>query len=546
MSGGQVLRETKNRKRRFIVPATLSVAIAMGFSVIGCGSNPSQAGNSANGANGQTAQSNLATLTVAMASDEGTLDPSVTMDNAAWKITYPCYERLVEYDGANSTVKPSLATSWIVSPDGKTWTFVLKSGDKFSDGTPVDANAVKFSFDRMLKVNKGPAGDFTELKEVKVIDPTHVVFELNTPFPAFLSSLAANYASIIDPKVMDNQTGGDMAQGYLASHTMGSGPYQLADWKKGQYLELKANPSYDGAKPALATVYFNIIGDPSTQRLELEKGQIDIAEGIPSDQIKNMTSDKGINILNQPSMLVDYMYINSSKGNKVLQNKQVRQAISYAIDYKGIIQSSQSGFATQMRGPIPKGLWGYDGSLMQYTNDVNTAKGLLATAHATNPTLTLLYSDHESWWPTEALAIQSNLAQIGITVKLQQVQYATEREMLDKGQFDLALGVWSPDYADPYMFMNFWFDSQNFGLAGNRAFYSNPKVDSLIRQAASITDQAQRTKLYDEAQKIVVDESPYAYLYQTNYLLPIRNNVQGFIYNPMLEGIYNLSQMTKS
>lgn len=508
----------------------------------GCGSNPS----AENGTGGENQAADTSTLTVAMPSDVGTLDPAVTMDNAAWKITYPCYERLVQYDGADTKVKPALATSWQVSDDGKTWTFTLRSGDKFPDGTPVDANAVKFTFDRLLKINKGPAGDFDALQEVKVLDPTHVQFVLKTPFPAFLSSLAANYASIVNPKVMDHQQNGDMGQAYLADHTMGSGPYQLTEWKKGQYLLLTANPSYQGPRPKLAKVYFRIVSDASAERLQLEKGEIDIAEGIPADQLKRLSSKPGITIINQPSMLVDYVYLNTSKGHPALKNKLVRQAISYAIDYQGIINSSQSGYATQMRGPVPKGLWGHDESLPQYSYDVNKAKELLAQSGVQNVTLTLLYSDHMPWWPSEALAIQNNLKQIGINVKLQQVEYATEREMIDKGQFDLALGIWSPDYADPYMFMNFWFDSKNFGLAGNRAFYSNPQVDRLIREAASINDQNKRTQLYVEAQKIVIDEAPYVYLYQKNYLLPMRSNVKGFIYNPMLEQIYNLADMSKS
>lgn len=533
----------KGTKRSRKLGIVVGVATVMGLLLTGCGTNPTSTGN---GTGSGGAVNPNSTLTVAMASDEGTLDPGVSMDNAAWKITYPCYERLVQYDGANTTVKPALASSWVTSEDGKTWTFTLGSGDKFPDGTPVDAAAVKFTFDRLLKINQGPAGDFTELKSVTVVDPTHVQFDLNTSFPAFLSTLAANYSSIVDPKVMDHQENGDMGQSYLASHTMGSGPYQLSAWNKGQNLELTTNKSYNGEQPSLKTVYFNIIGDASAERLQLEKGQIDVAEGIPADQIKNMMTDTGITVLNKPSMLVDYVYVNSTKGNKVLQNKLVRQAISYAIDYKGIIQSSQSGYATQMRGPIPSGLWGHDDSVMQYSYNVNQAKQLMAESGVQNPTLTLLVSNHEAWWPSEALAIQSNLAQIGITVKLQQVEYATERDMLGKGQFDLSLGVWSPDYADPYMFMNFWFDSQNGGLTGNRAFYSNPQVDSLIRQAASLNDQAQRTELYDQAQKIVVSDAPYVYLYQTNYLLPIRSNVQGFVYNPMLQGIYNLTQMSKS
>jgi peptide/nickel transport system substrate-binding protein len=519
------------------------LAVAGAFLLAGCGSNPASAG-SGTSPSGQA--DDKTTLTVAMPADEDTLDPAVTMDNAAWKITYPCYERLVKYKGAETTVEPDLATDWKVSDGGKVWTFTLKEGHKFPDGTPVDANAVKFTFDRLLKINKGPAGDFTELKEVKVLDPTHVQFVLKTPFPAFLSSLAANYASIVDPKVMDHEQNGDMGQAWLSEHTMGSGPYQLAEWKKGQYLLLTANDSYSGPKPALKKVYFKIIGDASAERLQLEKGAIDIAEGIPADQLKSLSSEPGITLINKPSMLVDYVYINCTKGNPALQNKLVRQAISYAIDYKGIMDSSQSGYATQMRGPIPEGMWGHDESIPQYTYDVNKAKQLLAQANVKDLTLTLLYSDHMPWWPSEALAIQNNLQQIGINVKLQSVEYATERQMLDKGQFDLALGVWSPDYADPYMFMNFWFDSKNFGLAGNRAFYSNPKVDQLIREAASITDQKKRTEIYTEAQKIVVDDAPYVYLYQKNYLLPMRSNVKGFVYNPMLEQMYNLADMSKS
>lgn len=537
-------KKSRNSEKKRVGLQIAGVLAASSLILAGCGSNPASAGNT--NQSGSGAQAEKSTLTVAMPTDEGTLDPGVSMDNAAWKITYPCYERLVKYQGADTTVAPDLASKWDISSDGKTWTFTLKTGDKFPDGTPVDATAVKFSFDRMLKINKGPAGDFDEIKGVKVIDATHVEFDLKTSFPPFLSSLAANYASIVDPKVMDHEQSGDMGQAFLANHTLGSGPYQLADWKQGQYLELTNNSSYSGTQPTLKTVYFKIIGDASAERLQLEKGAIDIAEGISSDQLKTLSSTSGMTVINKPSMLADYVYINSTKGNAALKNKLVRQAISYAIDYQGIIQSSQSGYASQMRGPVPQGLWGHDDSVTQYTQDLGKAKQLMTSANAGSLTLTLLYSDHMPWWSTEALAIQNNLQQIGITVKLEKVEYATMRQMLDKGQFDLSLGVWSPDYADPSMFMNFWFDSKNFGLAGNRAFYSNPQVDDLIRQAMATTVQQQRTQLYSQAQKIVVDDAPYVYLYQKNYLLPMRSDVQGFIYNPMLEQIYNLADMSKN
>jgi len=169
----------------------------------------------------------------------------------------------------------------------------------------------------------------------------------------------------------------------------------------------------------------------------------------------------------------------------------------------------------------------------------------LAEAGVSNLSLTLLYSDARTWWETEALTLQAFLADIGVELKLNKIANATSREMIDKGEFDLALGVWSPDFGDPFMFMNYWFDSNNFGLAGNRAFYKNDKVDELVRKAATTNDQAEREKLYQEAQKIVIDEAPYIYLYQKDFLLPISKRVKGFVYNPMLEGIYNLAEMSK-
>jgi len=201
--------------------------------------------------------------------------------------------------------------------------------------------------------------------------------------------------------------------------------------------------------------------------------------------------------------------------------------------------------ATQMQGPIPDGIWGHDKSVLQYKLDLEKAKALLAEAGVTDLTLDLLYSDNKTWWETEALTIQSNLAEIGVKVNLKKLAYATSREMMEKGEFDLALGVWSPDFGDPFAFMNYWFDSKNAGLAGNRAFYSNSTVDQLLAEAATNNDQATRESLYKEIQAIVMEEAPYILLYQKDFILPMSKDVKGFVYNPMLDGIYNLSEMSK-
>lgn len=490
------------------------------------------------------ASSTQDTLNVAISADQGTLDPAVTMDNSAWKITYYAYERLVDYDGESTNVKPALAKEWKVSDDGKTWTFTLNEGHKFADGSPVDANAVKFSFERLLKIKKGPSDLYSVISEIKAETPATVTFVLKENFPPFLSTLAANYGSIVSPKVIDHESNGDLGQNYLANNTMGSGPYKLANWKKGEYIQLDLNPN-SPVKPAFKNVYFKIVGDPSSQRLQLEKGEVDIVEGIPVEQLDSVKSMNNVNVVQKPSLLVDYVYINTSKGNPALKDAKVRQALNYGIDYKSLIDAVQQGLATQMRGLIPNGLWGYDEQAKQYEHNIKQAKKLLADAGVKNLTLDLLYSDNKSWWETEALTIQANLAEIGVKVNLKKVAYAMSREMIDKGEFDLALGVWSPDFGDPYAFLNYWLDSNNFGLSGNRAFYKNGEVDKLLRQAASINDQAKREELYKQVQTTVLEDAPYILLYQKDFILPMNKNIKGFIYNPMLEGIYNLAEMSK-
>ncbi|MEW9123313.1 MAG: ABC transporter substrate-binding protein [Thermotaleaceae bacterium] len=524
----------------------LSLLLVLGLllGVTGCGSKPVQQEPAAPPVAEPAAQKDPSTITVAIRADMGTLDPGVSMENLAWKITYPTYERLVDFDGGSTEVKPGLAKDWTVSEDGLTWTFFLEEGHLFTDGTEVTAEAVKFSFDRVLALGQGPSDTYNVIGEVVVVDPYTVAFKLSNPFPPFLSTLATNYGAIINPKVMEKEENGDMAQNYLSNHTAGSGVYQLAEWNKGQYLKLTLNPNTK-VKPAFETVFFKLVPDPSGARLQLEKGDVDIAEAIPVDQIEQLKNKDNIVVIQKPSLAVNYVYINSSKGNKALANPKVRQALNYAVDYKVIVEQVMQGYATQMRGPVPEGLWGHDPSALQYEYNLEKAKALLKEAGVDKLDLTLLYSDRLPNWEQEALIIQANLADLGINLNLNKVANATMREMLDTGEFDLAMGSWSPDYGDPFMFMNYWFDSNNHGLAGNRAFYTNAKVDQLIRKAATISDQDERKGLYKEAQTIAIEEAPYIYLYQKDYVLPISKGLKGFVHNPMLEGIYNLAEMSK-
>src|SRR5690606_9345009 len=160
-------------------------------------------------------------------------------------------------------------------------------------------------------------------------------------------------------------------------------------------------------------------------------------------------------------------------------------------------------------------------------------------------TLGYLYSPVYPEWEQIGLALQAQLTQVGIRRELEPYAYATMRAMLGDGDLDIAVGNWSPDFADPYLFMNYWLHSANGGLPGNRSLYSNPEVDRLIRRAAVSTDIEERTRLYQEAQRIVIDEAAYVYLYQKGYQVAMRDNVQGYVFSPMLVDIFNIHQMSK-
>ncbi|GAA0225341.1 ABC transporter substrate-binding protein [Castellaniella daejeonensis] len=484
------------------------------------------------------------TLVIGKPADPQTLDPAVTIDNNDWTVTYPAYQRLMRYkqvDGHGSTeVEGDLAASWSASPDNLVWTFKLHDGQKFSDGTPVDAQAVKQSFERLLAKKQGPSEAFPADMKVDATDALTVRFTLQKPFAPFLYTLANNGASIVNPKAMQR----DDADAWLSGHTAGSGPYQLVSWQKGQSLVLERNPNYAGSKkPTLDKFVVKIVPEASARRLQLQKGDLDVAEELPVDQLQALKKDQAVHVAEFPSLRVTYLYLNNARGP--LQNADLRRAVVAALDYQGIVDGIMMGQAKQMRGPIPEGMWGHDADLPQPKQDVAAAKALVEKAGGVKSPLLLRYSTQDPAWEPIALTVQANLTAIGVPVKLEKLANATLRENLGQGNFDISIGNWSPDFADPYMFTSYWFDSDKKGLAGNRSFYANPQVDQWLREAATLSEQAPRVALYKQVQEQVVKDAAYAYLYQKNYQAGLGANVKGFVFNPMLERVFNVADMTK-
>ncbi len=367
-------------------------------------------------------------------------------------------------------------------------------------------------------------------------------FTLSQPFAPFLYTLANDGASIINPAVLKEHAADD-ARGFLAQNTAGSGPFMLKSWQKGQQLVLVPNPHYPGNKPNFKRVSVKIIGESASRRLQLSRGDIDIADALPVDQLNALKQENKVNVAEYPSLRVTYLYLNNSKAP--LNQADLRRAISWSTDYQGMVNGILSGNGKQMRGPIPEGMWGYDATAMQYNHDETKAKAEWDKVTSKPTSLTFLYSDKDPNWEPIALATQSSLNKLDINVKLEKLANATMRDRVGKGDYDIAIGNWSPDFADPYMFMNYWFESDKKGLPGNRSFYENSEVDKLLRNALATTDQTQRTRDYQQAQKIVIDDAAYVYLFQKNYQLAMNKEVKGFVFNPMLEQVFNINTMSK-
>ncbi|MDR2935327.1 MAG: ABC transporter substrate-binding protein [Candidatus Adiutrix sp.] len=487
-------------------------------------------------------------LVVGVSSDPSTLDPAVTIDNFDMREIFPVYDRLVQYKVVNglgtTAVEPMAAESWFASQDGLTWTFKLKPGITFSDQTPLDADAVKYSIDRMMAIKMGPAGNFDSLDSVTVIDPLTVRFNLKHPFAPFLQVLATNGGSIVNPKTAKKAKGDDLAQGWLAQNMDGSGPYRLKEWLLGERLVLEARPGYWGPAPALKQIIIRIMREPSDRRLALEKGDIDITESILVDQLPQLEKNPAVRIGRYDGQFVEYVYLNNTRAP--LNDKRVRQALSYAVDYRGLIDHVLQGYGAQMRGPVPSGMWGHNPKAFQYKRDVAKAKELLKEAgYGNGLTLTLIYSERRATWEQIATLLQSNFAEIGVDLKLEMMANPALRDRVANKNYELCLGAWSPDFGDPYMFANLWFDSQYGGMPGNRSYYSNPEVDQKLRRAAEAGDADERLKLYTEVQDTVIEEAPYIYLYQLKAIVPMRKEVEGFVFNPLLESMYNFATMRK-
>ncbi|RCK46508.1 peptide ABC transporter substrate-binding protein [Thalassospira profundimaris] len=485
------------------------------------------------------AQTPPGVLLVGQIAEPKSLDPAADTAVNDFRILVNMYDGLVRYKDGTLEVEPDLAKSWTISDDGKVYTFKLREGVTFHDGTPFNAEAVKYNFDRMLD-EKHPQHDtgpfplaffFSAIDHVDVMDDLTVKFTLKEPYAPFLSNLAYPPGLQVSPTAV-KKYGKDFGR-----HPVGTGPFKFAEWESNAKVVVTRNDDYWDGAPKLDAVVFRPITDANTRVAELMAGGIDLMVEVPPDNLGQLESDANFAVYQQAGPHLWFLILNTKDGP--FKDKRVRQAINYAINKKALVDNVLQGTADIAAGPIPPAFaWAYDKSLQPYPYDVEKAKKLIDEAGAAGKEVTFYVTEGGSGMldpiPMGA-AIQADLAKVGLKVKIETYEWNTFLGKVNpglEGKADMAEMAWMTNDPDtlPYLALrtDAWPDKGGF----NSGYYSNPKVDELLEKARTSTDQNERAKLYREMQQIVHDDAPWAFIANWKQNAVASAAVKGFKLQP--------------
>jgi peptide/nickel transport system substrate-binding protein len=494
---------------------------------------------------GSEAQSRQETLILVRSmSDYITNDPSRTFEFTSQIIDRAAYDTLVTVEPPDFTkIQPNLATRWTVSPDGTAYTFTLRSGVKFVSGNPLTAQDVRFSFRRLKHLKDQPSFFADPIKDVEVVNDTTVRIVLGAPDASFLAALAGVPMGIVDSKTVIAHGGTDAedakekdkATEWLNGNSAGSGPYKLTAFTKDVEAVLERNAGYWGPKPHFARVLFKHVPSGTTQREMVERGDADIAQDLDADLVAKIKEGPRIRIVSALSLNLVYLALNhNAEVSKELGDKRVRQAIAYAIDYDGIIKGLLRGGAEQPPGQIPIGILGVDRAMAR-KRDLARAKQLLAEAgHPSGFSMKLNYWTRPlQGVPNEPLAakVQADLAAVGIKATLEPKEFSVVVPEYRSGKVPMIIAEWTPDFLDP----DPWADAfyRKGGPATKRVAYDNPRVNELIATAKKEMDPKRRAGLYQEIQRIALEDVPYVPLAQPKVYVGLNPAIKGYAIHPI-------------
>ena len=474
------------------------------------------------------------TLILARAGEVTNLDPHKVPAFTSARVFELVYSYLMRLD-ENLAVQPDLAESMpTTSADGKQVTVKIRSGVKFHNGDPLTSADVKYTFDRIIdpKTAAVARSFFGDVNTVTAPDASTVVFDLKTPNAALIAYMAHPNTGIVSKKI--GEANADLSKKETA---IGSGPFKLAEWVPDNFMRFAANKDYYVAgQPYLDGVRINVVPDETGLAAALRTKAADMAIVTDAKAARTLRSESGIVLSAKPSLSYNLLFVNTKR--KPFDNVKVRQAIAYAIDRKAIIDAVAFGEG-EVTGPIAPALANYALPTSQYplyTRDVAKAKALLQEANVGPVSFTMLTQTTEPAYAKDiAQLVQAQLAEIGVTMKIETLEFTQWVDRWLKADFDMAPGLngGGPD-PDFYVFRYFT-DDGNLNFVTS---YKNPVSSDALKAARATTDVAKRKDLYATAQKELVNGVPFIWLYvgrDYNATLP---TTKGFTHLPTGSLVY--------
>ena len=485
-------------------------------------------------------------LRVAFPADARSFDPGITTrDYAGYAVISGIYDFLVQYDKKpnkdgtltvdTTKVIPMLAERWEHNPDMSEWTFYLRKDAKFHSGKPVNAQAVKYTFSRYMKI-KNAANTVLWLAKVteqgmEVVEDYTIKFKLQGPNPLLLDYFQMLNLGIQDPEAIEANGGivPEKPNDWVSKNDVGSGPFKLVSWKPGAEIVMERNENYWGPKPKSKRVVFKIIPEDSTREMLLTKGEIDIMWLPPTKDYEMLNKRKNLKVLGAPSIRTTYIDMN--RNMPPFDNILVRKALCYSFPYESVIKNVLNGRAVQMTSPVPKGAPSHTSEYFPFKYDLNKAKELLKEAGYPNGfsfTFPLgegrIANDKEI-----AVVWQAELKKIGITMTIDVIPQAAFLEKLKVKNVPIFMISWTSFVTDPFYQLLFLLGSKSFA---NYADIKDAKLDEWIDKAVPEGNKEKRYAISKEIQKYAADQALWVYMFQPMMDTAMNKKVQGFCFNP--------------
>ena len=470
-------------------------------------------------------------LRVAATASVTTWDPSSSFSTEALYLAN-IYEPLM-WINPDGTFEPALAESWDVSDDGLTWTFHIRDGVKFHDGSELTADVVKASIERTRELGTGASWIWWMVDSIEAVDDLTVEMTLSTAYPLDRVAASTYAAWIMSPAAAAMED----SEWFEAGNEAGSGPWMLESYTPDEEIVLTRFEDYWGGwdDSQFDKVVISIVPEQVVQSQMLEGGEVDLALSLPAETLEDFQADPNF-VVYEDATLFNYVGLLNTQ-RPPLDNKLVRQAIAYAIPYDDVVAVGAGGLGQQARGPVPHGLWPYSDDVFQYSYDPDKAKELLTEAGYPGGGFSLVLTHAAENLSEERFApvIKDALAEVGIDLEIRPMLWSQQWE-LAKGDpteaQDMFLLLWWPTISDGYDNLSSMFkceDTPFFGLA----YYCNEEYDTLITDALALTatDPETAQAKYTEAMNILAEDSPSLFLYDTSIFRPVPTYLEGYEYN---------------